>query len=341
MRTDIRNDLQTILREEVKNKNVNLPKNIGFYSNGYDVEIILTKEAAGFIKSKYVNMQENSACFEGWAIAIKTYCLNEKTKFREIVLKVEGEDSGLCFPNGINGHLGRFLYRALRFSQQYKEWFELSKPLQDACNYFEKRYLINPQVKLVNNIAAKDAGDRGGESHIENLLSENCCLNRVLNSNSKYKTYRQLPVGLFMNKVEKGNVVFTGGKSAIDLWLYDDTTRSLNVVELKFFNKMVGIITEIFFYSNYIYDMLLRKNCSFSLNDEEKGDDRGYGTLRVIKEQNICDKIIGVMLNDKTSGYHPLVSDEVVKTLNTNNMNSKLIYERCEYDFITEIVLIK
>ena len=102
------------------------------------------------------------------------------------------------------------------------------------------------------------------------------------------EVYRQLPVGLFRMKAgrtkgtyncSKDTMVFTGGESAIDLWTWQD--KSFKVIELKTENPMIGIITEIFFYSNYMYDFLIRewkKDVGFKLNEQylKNKDDRGY-----------------------------------------------------------------
>ncbi len=57
------------------------------------------------------------------------------------------------------------------------------------------------------------------------------------------EVFRQLPVGLFDSKTKKK--VFTCGHSAIDLWNRNGDT--INIVELKFRQHKIGIITEIFF----------------------------------------------------------------------------------------------
>ena len=65
------------------------------------------------------NMQSNSAAFEGWALLIHVYC-----KFQvELDLDLEHAPSG----QPARGHYQRFLYRALKFSQQYSSWFSLSE----------------------------------------------------------------------------------------------------------------------------------------------------------------------------------------------------------------------
>ena len=128
--------------------------------------------------------------------------------------------------------------------------------------------------------------------------------------------YRQLPVGLFEGEVAEKNMVFTGAKSAVDLWnISDDEFR---VYELKTENKMVGIVTEAFFYSNYFYDFLV--SGAFTLNRGAECD-RGYPELLSAK----INKIVGVLLADE---FHPLINSETVKLLNGNNLNIEYVSAR-------------
>ena len=117
-------------------------------------------------------------------------------------------------------------------------------------------------------------------------------------------------------EVAEKNMVFTGAKSAVDLWnISDDEFR---VYELKTENKMVGIVTEAFFYSNYFYDFLV--SGAFTLNRGAECD-RGYPELLSSK----INKIVGVLLADE---FHPLINSETVKLLNGNNLNIEYVSAR-------------
>ncbi|MHA1886774.1 MAG: hypothetical protein ACTSX0_02005 [Promethearchaeota archaeon] len=68
----------------------------------------------------------------------------------------------------------------------------------------------------------------------------------------------QLPVGIFKEKISNTTKIFTGSKSAIDIWA---TKRNcFYIFELKKNeNKPLGILSEMFFYSFVIYDLLTEK----------------------------------------------------------------------------------
>ncbi|MCR5746905.1 MAG: hypothetical protein K6G03_04295 [Lachnospiraceae bacterium] len=259
------------------------------------------------------NMQIDGNAFEGWAIATRV-CTNGR-----VILDV---DKKFTFDRYIGkGHLCRFLYRAMRFSQQYSEWFALSDYLKSEVDKFEQ-YLKSG--KYVNNVGKKDAGDKGkydDENAVEAKLAEDGVLRKVIKSIDigAGKVYRQLPVGLFSERVAKETSVFTRGKSAIDLWNID--CDEINIVELKTKNKMIGIITEIFFYCNYIYDFV-REERLFSLSAIPKGKDNHRGYEEIVDSK--IRKVNGIMLADYDN-YHPWVNEESLDVLNKNN-NSDLNY---------------
>ena len=308
------------------------------YIIGYDYE-----DKEGKNVHKNYNMQDSGVCFEGWAVIIKTYCDYDK-----IVLDVKNvkDEKGLYENwiekrNGLdakNGHVGRFFYRALRFCEQY-EWFSLSKELEMEVKLFED--YISQEKKFWNNIpkgkAGKSEAEEKAENDIEDQLAKadtlyKALLNRKgLEFDKNDAVYRQLPVGLFEDEVKTKNTVFTGGKSAIDLWTCHDDI--LYLIELKYNNKMVGIITEIFFYSNYMWD-LIRDNGGFEISkpgnrkEEEEAGLRGYDKIQRGKYKQIK----GVLLADE-GFYHPLVTEQVIETLNGNKKElAPIEYVRAAYE---------
>jgi hypothetical protein len=229
------------------------------------------------------------------------------------------------------GHYCRFLYRIMKFEKQY-EWFKLSDNLtKEALNF--KQYIEKSKQLgyiLINNIGNKEAGtkvEHNLENNVEKFLAEEYHLKQLLSGCVDFgdnPVYRQLPVGLFKVKTRNEephteNMIFTGGKSAIDLWSWKDNT--FHVIELKANNKMVGIITEIFFYSNYMYDLLI-KDGLFTLAEKTKkeNNDRGYHYLL----ENEFEKINGIMLADE---YHPIVNEAVLKLMNDNSCSDLKYYK--------------
>ena len=139
----------------------------------------LTKEAAGFVKKgkNYINMQDTRACFEAWCLIIKAKTSNPSLKI-ELDVKEDEDDITVASYSGgrpANGHLGRFLYRILKFSEQYKDWFGLSQTLEALKDKF-KYYLVLPGVKFVTsapkNEPKKDIANCNLESYIEYLYCD-------------------------------------------------------------------------------------------------------------------------------------------------------------------------
>lgn len=290
------------------NHNLKFPKHIDINATENRKEIVCEISLdTSCVKEK--NMQKNCNAFEGWSIVIYTAL---KSQYEEVTVKLclkENTDSGKT-----TEHWARFLYRAQRFSEQYV-WFKLSDELNTGMEEFK----FNEKGQYLNNIPQNDAGIKDKHNHeniTEALLAEGTLLKDIIHNENIFngeKVYRQLPVGLFKGSVKKENRVFPSSKSAIDLWSWKKDT--FYVVELKTLNPMVGIITEIFFYVNYMRDLLIEK--TFTLNHENsKEEDRGYSNIL----ENTFTKINGIMLADK---FHPVLEEKAKNILSVMNHNGR------------------
>lgn len=76
--------------------------------------------------------------FEAWCLIIKAKTSNPGLEIELDVKNITEADYDGKLPE--NGHLGRFLYRILKFSEQYKLWFKLSPILDNLKDKF-KTYL--------------------------------------------------------------------------------------------------------------------------------------------------------------------------------------------------------
>lgn len=295
----------------------------------------LTKAAAGF--SNPINMQDNRACFEAWCLVIKAKTSNPGLK---IELDVDGITIA-SYPGGkpANGHLGRFLYRILKFREQYKDWFKLSEKLENLKDKF-KTYLDSHT--FVTSAPDKEANDNlddlknNLESYIEYVFWDSYRAQRdILKLDRGAIVGRQLPVSLFDVTKSKKTGVFTFGKSAVDFWALDGDT--INVYELKINNPMVGIITEIFFYSNYVHDVFISNSLDHGKGRVEIED----GTYRSYNK--IAGKQVkGIMLSNSNSnrkikikGWHAsldaLSRTKIKEIMNKNGMSEAIQYEFLEY----------
>lgn len=304
--------------------NVGITKFPGDISLNYDnppkLVMTLTQEAGGF-SEKPINMQDNSACFEAWCLIIKAQTSNPGLK---IELDVDGITVA-SYPSGkpVNGHLGRFLYRILKFSEQYKQWFELSPALEEIKKNFKNYLDTNKfETNAPLNEAETDLDkllNKGLERYVEQLLVDTGSYKtKILKlSSASAIVGRQLPVGLFVGTKAKDHVVFTGGTSAADFWAVDGDT--VKVYELKSKNSMVGIITEIFFYSNYVCDVFIEKGNKMNPNKPKKYY-RNYDKIKGKKVQ-------GIMLSN-SDGWHASLKDvasrnQIIDIMNDNSIEKK------------------
>ncbi|WP_293693047.1 hypothetical protein [uncultured Phascolarctobacterium sp.] len=315
------------------------PKSIELAYTSPKLVMTLTKEAAGF--SNPINMQDTRACFEAWCLIIKAKTEEQKKEPKlEIVLDVKDikeADYDGNLPE--TGHLGRFLYRILKFREQYKDWFKLSEKLENLKDKF-KTYLDSHT--FVTSAPDKEANDNlddlknNLESYIEYVFWDSYRAQRdILKLDRGAIVGRQLPVSLFDVTKSKKTGVFTFGKSAVDFWALDGDT--INVYELKINNPMVGIITEIFFYSNYVHDVFISNSLDHGKGRVEIED----GTYRSYNK--IAGKQVkGIMLSNSNSnrkikikGWHAsldaLSRTKIKEIMNKNGMSEAIQYEFLEY----------
>ena len=310
-------------KEDSKKNNLKFPQKMDVELNTDDRVCKITLNAE-YVKKE--NMQKNGNAFEGWSIAIYT---SLKEQFNDIRIRLCLDDYSGVDSNKINGHLARFLYRAGRFCEQYA-WFGLSDEL---CKVLEEKAQVFQKHEYTNNVPEGDAGIKNthnNENVIETKLEEGTNLKELIGSKLDFGSnpvHRQLPVGLFRKHVKKENNVFTGGRAAIDLWSWNHDT--FHVVELKTLNPMIGIITEIFFYANYMRDLLVEET-TFTLNRKTNKNDRGYSDI--LGNLGEFKKVNGIMLADK---YHPMLenkADEILEVMN-NNSDARIQYYKIDYDY--------
>lgn len=355
MGKDVRSEILKRLNEATEwKRNIKLPKeSIRFEKTDEStLKLILSqrKYIEGYDNKNGVhvnyNMQSSCVCFEAWAVIIKTYC----TKYKKIVLGVDKAEG--LYEDWINrkdkkgkvkrnGHVGRFFYRALRFSQQY-DWFELDEAIEVEVRKFEDEWLKNERCKLCNNIpqGKPDGEDKNDidENYFERKLAQPGVLFEALvceenlGFDGDEEIYRQLPVGLYEEVPASKNTVFTGGKSAIDMWTCKE--KIIYPIELKYQNEMVGILTEIFFYANFLWDLVRKEGFEIGKPETAKArkaaeaPERGYAYVK----EGYYTKVKAILLADS---YHPLITKAVMVTMNAiaqDEGGKHISYVKCSYD---------
>ena len=317
-----------LLRGMISN-NIKLPRGFYFTEEGNRLTMTFSAPKGVGLAEKPDNMQNNAAAFEGWAAALYVHylhkngmiCLNVNFDLPPQQKEDKPYELYKKYP-----HYSRFLYRALRFSQQYAGWFCLSDNLSPQVASFE-RYLNNN--RFVNNVPKGEAGiNQNLERIIENRFAEEpALLEQWIGKGNKL--HRQLPTGLFQESVADKNRIFPSRTSAIDLWALDHDT--LKVIELKANNKMMGALTELFFYTNYVNDMFVDAESSFKPTAPSAASSRGYACLFECPESGRLRKIkktAGYLLLDRQS-CHPLIDTEVLDVLSGGK--NGISYERIIY----------
>jgi len=318
----LENELKEALKKKgVHNKGIRLTDAIVFTktSDAKTVEMELSAAAIG-LAANAKNMQENGAAFEAWALILHVHL------GYNIVLKASG------FPDkrGSIGHYRRFLYRVLKFSEQF-DWFDCDVMLNSRVRDYEK-YLYDSGNTFTNNLPNGEAKNETTDDKV--VCSENRVEQEMANQGAYLakktnlsitdgRVYRQLPVGLFKDTVKESNNEFTGGKSAIDLWCTTD--ESIVLFELKTQNQMVGIITELMFYSNYMLDMFVDKR--FSPNnavENYRGYDRLLKDFKDVKAYFLTDKL------------HPLITNEIIGEMNKNSHG--ITYGNLDYNYQVTLI---
>jgi len=212
-----------------KSRNIKIPSGISFTITSDTVKMKLSSNAVSS------NMQKDDGAFEGWALVLKRW-----GNYQNVIISWDKPDAVS------NGHYQRFLFRLKHFSQDFKSWFSIDKECQILLDDLKikqtGKYLLNIPCKRGAKVSPKP------EAELEDRFVNKDLREALMNISNATFLYRQLPVGVFESKVSKTSSIFTGGKSAIDIWGINNSNELL-VFELKAENNgKVGIISELYFY---------------------------------------------------------------------------------------------
>lgn len=131
---NIKDDILNTLKKQCPENRIALPRDIDFefIQNTLIMYLNKTSIGVGYRNSKgklcYVNMQDDAAAFEGWAVVIKTFW-NTECDYNVKIDISDDEMVELPDPKDVfikkevsevsSGHYGRFLYRANKFSEEF------------------------------------------------------------------------------------------------------------------------------------------------------------------------------------------------------------------------------
>jgi len=184
------------------------------------------------------NMQDDKSAFEGWILPIKALIPS--------VERVELKWDPTKGPMKVE-HYNRFLYRVIKFGEMY-DWFEVADHnLQKELDRFREEWENPVVINYPRGPKRPTSSEKKYEDIIESLFVKEYPHLLTQKTGATYIN-QQLPVGVFKREIGRYHRFFTGQKSAIDLWGVDEHGETLHIFELKYNNKGVGIISELFFY---------------------------------------------------------------------------------------------
>lgn len=260
------------------------------------------------------NMQTDEGAFEVWALALRA------AGARSVHLALAKGD----VPAG--GHGGRFRFRVDGFLRLFSEWFRLAPDMPELLPVIceprlgpdgRRRFVLNRESEPRNPPTAFELFSLAlSETEIERLLAFHPDLSGRLGRTFRLRSVgNQLPVGLFEGDVGEGNKLFTGGKSAVDLWGVGQEGERLVLFELKKAgNEKLGALSELLFYSLLLHEV---QTGMVRLPLPKQGVTADYLAI----PSTTCIK--GYLL---APGFHPLLEGYDAWVLNT--LNSALAAQR-------------
>jgi len=258
--------------------------------------------------------QTNAAAFEAWSLALRVWCGVQRIELAWIPPSESCAETKRC-------HYQRFLYRAERFRSLFPDWFHLAQPvlIADAEALSDGQLYLNVpgnRVRLDQATNPETPLESMPEAGLEKSLLRSEAFARYFGL-ANGKLDRQFPVGLFRESVAKGNRIFTGAKSAIDL--VGIVGETLWLFEIKAgMNIPAGILSELLFYASVMRDAA-GKNARFQFDRRSKSK----GTKVWPEDIQRCNGIEAVLLGPH---LHPLIGHRsMIECLNnaaTRNWNT-------------------
>jgi hypothetical protein len=220
-------------------------------------------------------------------------------------------------PKGL--HYQRFLYRVDRFNSIFggsNGWFfiddESKEFMVDLEIKDDKEYFLN--FPSTRDEERKNDKTKNIESRLENeILGQQDNL-KDLKKLCPATLHRQLPVGLFHEKVRTTNAIFPIKHSAIDLWGVNGD--DLYILELKAKgNCKVGVLSELFFYTMVLRD----EQAGRFVRKSDEG--KSIGNTNQIKAFILAPEL------------HPFITQKVFDLLNEKSINQKMEFGYINFEY--------
>jgi hypothetical protein len=288
------NEILKLLPKIKELKSVRLPSSINFSLEMKCLSVILS-DATG-------NMQENKSAFEGWIICFRSWLPGEIDK-----VELEWTPS---MDKKRSEHNSRFLFRVLQFQKMYC-WFSVSK--KNISEVLSFSHIIQRPDLVMNypdSLKQSSISRNKIEDKIESLFVTDS--QKLLKTRFNLETLnQQLPAGVFIEKKSAGTRLFTGQKSAIDLWGLN--ADELSIFELKYKNIRVGIISELLFYLYLMNAVFINGEIQYP----ERAKDAKIRDFEKLYDKKF-KKLNGYFLIDN---LHPFIGDNAIKLINDGLKN--------------------
>jgi len=277
----------TYNNEVGERRNLKVPGDMEFAIVGDNVVLSITADAV------CQNMQSDKASFEGWALVLKRW-----GNFTKVILLWDKPSYQPGSPE--EGHYQRFLFRVNSFSEHFKSWFAIDSSCMPLMSMMKAKgqgpfFLNKPSTNRNDKIPQTKEG------LLENKFVKGEFRQPLMDFSKAKILDRQLPVGVFIDRVSAKTAIFSRGKSAIDIWGISKDNELL-IFELKAEqNDKVGIISEIYFYAN-VMRMVMKQIWAYETPCDSN-------LLAISKASKIIVNILA-------PSVHPLIDMKLIEELN-------------------------
>lgn len=320
----LRENIRACWREELNWSSASLPTNVYFRRDGDTIVMTMNSRRIMGLPSAAANgkhMGESGAAFDAYAAALHAYVLEDGQK---VCLNIVKSDTPPADPMLFTDYCnyGRFLYRAMKFSEQHPDWFFLSDRMQVLVDNF-KEYIgdhefINIVAPLGNRISAAD------QTAKELVKEHPAVLREALGLAADDALGYKLPLGLRVQGApDPTTALFAKNVWGPSMWGVHGGTMS--VIEFRVAEgsnnqnvRRVAALSEICLFANIAEDLFGGRQPEFRRNPA--ADDRAY--------LSIPDKIKDVkgIIVAKPEGQHPLITKKVLQAFQESPIETGISY---------------
>lgn len=324
----LRENIRACWREKLKWSSASLPVNMFFRKDGDTIVLTLNSRRLMGLPSAVANGEhvgESGTAFDAYAAALRAYMPEDSQK---VCLNIVKSDTPPADPMLFTDYCNyaRFLYRAMKFSEQHADWFFLSDRLQVLVDNF-KEY-IN-EHEFINIVAPLGGKTSAAEQMAKQFVNERPAVLREALGLSEGDTLAyKLPLGLRV----QGAPDPTTALFAKNVWgpsMWDTHGRTMGVIEFRGGDgrnnlRRVGVLSEICLFANLAADLFGERQPDFRRNPA--ADDRAYLSI-----PSKITKVKGTIVT-VPKRRHPLITKKVLQVLQKSHVETAISYAVLLFD---------